>query len=119
LDATTNFIDGAGRREAPQQAIGVDMSPPLTPRQCQVLKWLAQAKSNKAIGRLVNLSESTVKAHLNAILRKTNTQNRTQAAIWAIKHGFGDAATERESSREHGFSPEPNVGSNQIVDKAA
>jgi two-component system nitrate/nitrite response regulator NarL len=60
----------------------------LSPRECQVLICLAQGKSNKAIARLHNLSDATVKVHLKAILRKINVHNRTQAALWAIQHGF-------------------------------
>jgi two-component system, NarL family, nitrate/nitrite response regulator NarL len=60
----------------------------LSPRECQVLNCLAQGNSNKAIARLHNLSEATVKVHLKAILRKIKAHNRTQAAIWAIQHGF-------------------------------
>ena len=56
-----------------------------------VLFYLAQGKSNKVIARLCKISEATVKVHLKAILRKTNTQNRTQAAIWAIEHGLRDS----------------------------
>jgi two-component system, NarL family, nitrate/nitrite response regulator NarL len=40
------------------------------------------------------LSEATVKVHLKAILRKTKTHNRTQAAIWAIEQGFQDHFSE-------------------------
>jgi two-component system, NarL family, nitrate/nitrite response regulator NarL len=58
----------------------------LSPRECDVLSCLAQGKSNKAIARVYNLSEATVKVHLKAILRKTKVHNRTQAAIWAITH---------------------------------
>jgi two-component system, NarL family, nitrate/nitrite response regulator NarL len=60
----------------------------LSPRESQVLACLAQGNSNKVIARLQNLSEATVKAHLKAILRKINARNRTQAAIWAIEHGY-------------------------------
>jgi two-component system nitrate/nitrite response regulator NarL len=62
----------------------------LSPRERQIVISLAEGKSNKAIARLYNLSEATVKVHLKAILRKTNTHNRTQAAIWAIQRGFLD-----------------------------
>lgn len=62
----------------------------LSPRERQILISLAEGKSNKAIARLYNLSEATVKVHLKAILRKTKTHNRTQAAIWAIQRGFLD-----------------------------
>jgi two-component system nitrate/nitrite response regulator NarL len=60
----------------------------LSPRESQVLVCLAEGKSNKLIARLYNLSEATVKVHLKAILRKIEAHNRTQAAIWAIEHGF-------------------------------
>ena len=62
----------------------------LSPRECQVLTSLAQGNSNKAIARLYNLSEATVKVHLKAILRKIKVHNRTQAAIGAIQHGYRD-----------------------------
>jgi two-component system nitrate/nitrite response regulator NarL len=60
----------------------------LSPRESQVLACLAEGSSNKVIARLYNLSEATVKVHLKAILRKTQVHNRTQAAIWAMQHGF-------------------------------
>ena len=63
-------------------------SPMLSPRERQILVSVAEGRSNKAIARLYNLSEATVKVHLKAILRKTKTHNRTQAAIWAIQCGF-------------------------------
>jgi two-component system nitrate/nitrite response regulator NarL len=63
-------------------------SPTLSPRERQILVSLAEGRSNKAIARLYNLSEATVKAHLKAILRKTKTHNRTQAAIWAIRRNL-------------------------------
>jgi DNA-binding NarL/FixJ family response regulator len=62
----------------------------LSRRECQILICLAQGKANKAIARLCDVSEATVKVHLKAILRKTQAQNRTEAAIWAIQRGFRD-----------------------------
>jgi two-component system, NarL family, nitrate/nitrite response regulator NarL len=59
----------------------------LSSREYQVLTYVAQGKSNKVIAGLCNISVATVKVHLKAILRKTNTLNRTEAAIWAIGHG--------------------------------
>jgi two-component system nitrate/nitrite response regulator NarL len=66
----------------------------LSPRESQILFSVAKGGSNKAIARLYNLSEATVKVHLKAILRKTKTHNRTQAAIWAIEQGFQDHFSE-------------------------
>jgi two-component system nitrate/nitrite response regulator NarL len=63
----------------------------LSPRESQVLTSVAEGKSNKLIARVCRISEATVKVHLKAILRKTKAHNRTQAAIWAIRHGFRDS----------------------------
>jgi two-component system, NarL family, nitrate/nitrite response regulator NarL len=77
---------------------GTAISSRLSSREYRVLSWLAQGKSNKAIARLCNVSEATVKVHLKAILHKTNTQNRTQAAIWAIEHGVREHFAEVNGS---------------------
>ena len=66
----------------------------LSPRERQILVSLAEGRSNKAIARLYNLAPATVKVHLKAILFKTKTHNRTQAAIWAIQRGFVDHSFE-------------------------
>src|SRR5262249_11302415 len=60
----------------------------LSPRERQILISIAEGKSNKLIARQFSLTESTVKVHLKAVLRKLGKQNRTQAAIWAIEHGL-------------------------------
>ena len=48
-----------------------------------ILRMLMQGASNKVIARNMVITESTVKVHMKAILRKLRLQNRTQAAIWA------------------------------------
>src|SRR6516165_6474035 len=58
--------------------------PQLSQREREILLRLAEGESNKQIARLCNITESTVKVHLKAILRKITVHNRTQAAIWAI-----------------------------------
>lgn len=58
--------------------LGANGQTPLAPPEQQIPTCLAQGKSNKAIARLYNLSEATVKVHLKAILRKINAQNRTR-----------------------------------------
>jgi two-component system nitrate/nitrite response regulator NarL len=62
--------------------------PQLSQRERQILIRLAEGDSNKQIARLCNITESTVKVHLKAILRKITVHNRTQAAIWAIAKGY-------------------------------
>ena len=56
----------------------------LTPRQRQVYKLVAErGASNKVIGRMLNLSESTVKLHISAIFKKYGVKNRTQLAVFS------------------------------------
>lgn len=58
----------------------------LTPREKEVLSWLTKGGSNKEIARSLNLTESTVKVHVQNVLRKLNLSSRVQAAIFAIEH---------------------------------
>jgi len=60
----------------------------LSPREKEIVRRLVRGESNKIIGYRLHITESTVKVHLKAILRKISVQNRTQAAIWAINNGF-------------------------------
>jgi two-component system nitrate/nitrite response regulator NarL len=57
----------------------------LSEREAEVLKCLVNGDSNKLIARKLEITESTVKVHLKSILKKTAADNRTQAAIWALK----------------------------------
>lgn len=57
----------------------------LTARQQEVLAVLMQGKSNKAICRILNLAEPTVKNHITAILKSLNVTNRTEAVIKVTK----------------------------------
>ena len=59
----------------------------LTRRQCDVLALIAQGKANKLIADALNMSESTVKAHVKQIIRRLNVANRTQAALLATRAG--------------------------------
>ena len=60
----------------------------LTARQSEVLELIAQGKSNKQIAYEMNVSEATVKLHINALLRSLKVTNRTQAVIRAQKIGL-------------------------------
>ena len=57
----------------------------LTERETEVLALLAEGSGNKDIGRRLNISESTVRVHVRSVLKKLGTQNRTQAALWAVR----------------------------------
>jgi two-component system nitrate/nitrite response regulator NarL len=68
----------------------------LSEREREILACLARGASNKAIARHCRIAETTVKAHLKAILRKIAVHNRTQAAIWAKDHGLTTTDTAAE-----------------------
>ena len=60
----------------------------LTPRQSEVLSYVAEGMSNKQIAYKMSVSEATVKLHINALLRAIGATNRTQAVIIAQKRGL-------------------------------
>lgn len=60
----------------------------LSPREREILAYLARGLSNKVIARELNLAESTVKIHVQGILRKFNMASRVQVAVYAIEHGL-------------------------------
>jgi DNA-binding NarL/FixJ family response regulator len=59
----------------------------LTAREREVLAGIADGKSNREIARSLRVSEKTVKAHVSAVLAKLGVQDRTQAAVYAVRHG--------------------------------
>lgn len=61
---------------------------PLTERETDVLRLLAQGNSNKEISQALNISEQTVKTHVSHILDKLGVPSRTQAALYAIRTGL-------------------------------
>ncbi|WP_040952390.1 response regulator [Gorillibacterium massiliense] len=61
---------------------------PLTKREAEVLRLMAEGKSNKSIGDHLFISEKTVKNHVSSILQKMEVEDRTQAVIIAIKTGL-------------------------------
>jgi two-component system, NarL family, nitrate/nitrite response regulator NarL len=63
-----------------------DPSIALSRRETVILRTLTEGASNKVIARKLVITESTVKVHMKAILRKLRLQNRTQAAMWARTH---------------------------------
>jgi two-component system NarL family response regulator len=62
--------------------------PDLSPREMQVLQLLIKGRSNKEIGSALCVCEDTVKAHFRSLFVKLGVQDRTEAAIVAIRHGI-------------------------------
>lgn len=87
-----------GRVHLPPQAVERAALPPgddlgegelgLSPRQLDVLRLLVEGRSNKLVMRELDLSESTVKTHLQAIFRRLGVNSRTQAVVAAARLGL-------------------------------
>jgi DNA-binding NarL/FixJ family response regulator len=60
----------------------------MTRREKEVLALIAQGMSNKEIAAALSIAEKTVKTHVSSILSKLNLADRTQAALYAVKHGL-------------------------------
>jgi NarL family two-component system response regulator LiaR len=63
---------------------------PLTEREVDVLKLVAQGLTNQDIAEKLVISERTVRTHVSHILDKLHLANRTQAALYALREGFAD-----------------------------
>jgi DNA-binding NarL/FixJ family response regulator len=60
----------------------------LTPREREVLVLIARGRSNKRIALELGVAEKTVKTHVGHVLAKLGVSDRTQAALWAVRHGL-------------------------------
>jgi two-component system NarL family response regulator len=61
---------------------------PLSPRELEVLRWLATGRSNKEIARGTGITEGTVKFHMTSILGKLGASSRTEAVAIAVRRGL-------------------------------
>lgn len=65
-----------------------ELAEPLTPRELEVLQFLAQGLPNKQIAQRLGISEHTAKFHVNAILGKLGAQSRSEAIVQAVRLGL-------------------------------
>lgn len=75
-----------GALSTPRLDADLDIS--LTRRELEVLRQMAVGLTNKEIAQLLHISYETVKEHVQHILRKVGVADRTQAAVWAVRHGL-------------------------------
>lgn len=87
-EVTRKLMEQVRQPRKPQSQPGED----LTPRELEVLRLIASGMSNKEIGRQLVMTERTVKGHVSNILGKLNLQDRTQAALYAVRHGLAPEA---------------------------
>jgi two-component system nitrate/nitrite response regulator NarL len=80
------LLSGIPRAQAPS-----DLDK-LTPREKEILACLARGESNKGIARTLDVAESTVKIHVQNVLKKLNLASRVQAAVFAVERGFSSGS---------------------------
>jgi DNA-binding NarL/FixJ family response regulator len=96
-DAIARALEAAARGEAPLDPKAArallsarrSASPAegLSDREREVLAMVAEGLQNKLIAQRMGISEKTVKAHLTSVFRQIGVTDRTQAALWAQRHG--------------------------------
>lgn len=77
-------LQAGTRREEPVSELDK-----LTPREKEIIDCLSRGESNKGIARTLDLAESTVKIHVQNVLKKLNLNSRVQAAVYAVEHRQG------------------------------
>jgi DNA-binding NarL/FixJ family response regulator len=65
-----------------------EMFAPLSPREMEILQHIARGQSNKEVAYALGISRQTVKNHMTSILRKLAVNDRTQAALYAVRRGW-------------------------------
>ena len=104
LDAVRRAAEGEAVMSAPMTAklmqnVRAGSKPPpaadhdrLSPREREILGFLAHGASNKDIARALDLAESTIKIHIQGILKKLGVSSRVQAAVYAVEHDLASKA---------------------------
>src|SRR5690606_1346681 len=82
-------------RSAPGGATTEPPASALSPREQEIVGFIALGASNKEIARELGVAESTVKIHVQHILRKLNLSSRVQVAVYASEHGYAAKAQTR------------------------
>lgn len=90
-EAMTAKLMAQFRQGGASPAPAVSEADKLTPREREILVFIARGDSNKEIARTLDLAESTVKIHVQNILKKLSLSSRVQAAVFAVEHGLADS----------------------------
>jgi DNA-binding NarL/FixJ family response regulator len=83
-------VSGQLLHSSQSSPFGLGPRPVLTPRQAEVLNLLCQGLPSKTIGRRLDLTENTVRWHVQTVLGLLNVTSRTEAAFMARRHGLID-----------------------------
>ena len=94
VSAGEPFLTSAAQRSLVREWMADETSgpeEPLTPREQEVLKLIAEAHTNREIGQILHLSEKTVESHRGNLLRKLGMRDRVQLVRYAIRRGLIEA----------------------------
>jgi DNA-binding NarL/FixJ family response regulator len=86
--ALLNWISSSTDAISGYAASGDETYVPLSRREMEILQFVTHGMSNKEIAQRLRISQQTVKNHMTSILKKLNVQDRTQAAVTALRHGW-------------------------------
>ena len=98
-----SWLSPAVARQVVRRAVGETSSPPepppipLTPREKEALRLLAQGLDNEAIARQLVVTKRTVQNHVSNIYSKLEVSSRTEAALYAIRHGLVQVSKIKET----------------------
>jgi two-component system, NarL family, response regulator LiaR len=91
-DVARKLMSAVAAKEDPPARRAPDRPAPLeeelTDRELEVLRLIAGGLNNREIAEKLVISDKTVKTHVSSILGKLHLEDRTQAAIWALRHGL-------------------------------
>ena len=87
------LLDEFGRSDGEHQLDGEML---LTPREHEVLQWVARGASNREIAEGLVISENTVKNHMRNILSKLHLSNRAQVRTYAVRRGLVNDANDKQ-----------------------
>jgi DNA-binding NarL/FixJ family response regulator len=103
-DAVADWIDKGVRDIVGPYYSDLDNTfSPLSPREMEILQHVTRGLSNKEIAHILKISHQTVKNHMTSILRKLAVEDRTQAAVFALRRGWvrmDDESSEDSDSDE-------------------
>jgi len=83
--AARRLLTRASGGSAPSEPATAELSP----RETEVLRLVVEGLLNKQVAQRLGITERTVKAHLTSIYQRVGVADRTQAALWAQRHGLG------------------------------
>ncbi len=87
-ELTHKLVKALRAASAPAGSSAAQPGEMLSPREREILRAIAAGASNKEIARLLGIAETTVKVHVQHILRKLNLSSRVQAAVFAVEQGL-------------------------------